>query len=638
MSVSKLLPSSGANDFNIALGGTYTAVTLSKEYPAGGYSIVSASGDVTLDIYAYNADGTLAVYTSTKSMTATKSFNKIVILGGQSGDLLSFTSKLTFISTDETSEVTAGAVATSVTPSSAPGINDTFTLTGRNFASNVAVTFTSANTTYTATAAKGIVRSNATSLIVTRPDNMPTTYSPYTLTVSNPGVDAPIGSNSHILSNAISAGNAPVWVTGSTVNLTLNASNTITLSATDADPSSTVSYSIASGTLPSGLSLNGSTGAITGTPTTSQQTVTFRATDNGGNYVDKAIKFNANPVWTTAAGALTIAVVGTSYSQTVVATDDNGAISYSVTSGSLPTGLSLNSSTGVISGTNGATASTTSSFTITATDTEGGSTARAFTIYNGSYITTTLTAASGTWTPSSTQSIEALVVAGGGAGTFDSGGAGGAGGLVYHSSLSVTSGVGISYTIGSGGTYSASTTPTTAANGTNSTFGAITAIGGGAGGFNNAAQPNGSSGGSGGGGSSNNNDGIGGNSTQGNSGGGTGYGNSGGDGATTGASGGAGGGAGGTGASGTTSNTQPQGGVGRQYFSNWYAAGGGGSISGSGTQASPASGVGGVGAVYTGNAAVAPVANTGSGGGASNQNGGVGTAGAAGVIVLRYIG
>ena len=57
------------------------------------------------------------------------------------------------------------------------------------------------------------------------------------------------------------------------------------------------------------------------------------------------------------------------------------ATAYAVTSGSMPGGASLNSSTGAITGTeSGSTGTTTYNFTITATDAEGQTAARAFSI------------------------------------------------------------------------------------------------------------------------------------------------------------------------------------------------------------------------------------------------------------------
>ena len=84
------------------------------------------------------------------------------------------------------------------------------------------------------------------------------------------------------------------------------------------------------------------------------------------------------PAWTTAAGSLgTVAAAGT-INFTVAATD---ATSFAVQSGSLPGGASLNSSTGAITGTeSGSTATTTYTFTIRATDAQGQTADRQFTI------------------------------------------------------------------------------------------------------------------------------------------------------------------------------------------------------------------------------------------------------------------
>lgn len=370
MAVSRLIPAGGANDFNLSLAGTYTSVVFNKEYASGSYSIVSNSGDATFDIYAYNNDGSLAGYTKTGSFTASKGFNKMVILGGTTGDVLSFSYKTTFVTVDDSDEVTAGPVATSVSPSAAPKVDDTFTLTGRNFASDCTVTFTSANTAYTATQAKSIVRSSPTSLIVTRPDNLPSEYSPYTLTVQNPGVSNPTGTNSHILANALTAGSTPVWVTGATLSrYSFNSAYSTTLQATDADAGSAITYSIVSGALPSGLTLAGATGVISGTPTTSvtQASFTVRATDAGGNFVDRGFTlFNTAPVWVTS-GTLAGMTGGQAYSVQLSATDD-ASITYSLASGTLPTGITLSSS-GLLSGT--PSNLTPGSFNITVNATDG---------------------------------------------------------------------------------------------------------------------------------------------------------------------------------------------------------------------------------------------------------------------------
>ena len=86
------------------------------------------------------------------------------------------------------------------------------------------------------------------------------------------------------------------------------------------------------------------------------------------------------PTWSTSAGSLGSVAAESAGSFTVVATSDS-AVTYSITSGALPGGLSLNSSTGAITGTeSGATAETTYNFTIRATDAELQTADRAFSI------------------------------------------------------------------------------------------------------------------------------------------------------------------------------------------------------------------------------------------------------------------
>jgi len=84
------------------------------------------------------------------------------------------------------------------------------------------------------------------------------------------------------------------------------------------------------------------------------------------------------PAWTTAAGSLGSNAAGSSVSYTVAATN---ATSFAIQSGSLPGGVSLNTSTGAITGTeSGATSETTYSFTIRATDAQSQTADRAFSI------------------------------------------------------------------------------------------------------------------------------------------------------------------------------------------------------------------------------------------------------------------
>ena len=374
------IPASGGNDFNLNITGPYTTVTFTQSYGAGSYSVTSGSNDITLDIYAFAADGSEAGYTNTKSFTATKRFNKMVVIGGTNGDVLGFSYKTTYATSATTSEIASGPFITSISPSFMANQNDTITITGGNFATNVSVTFT--GTGYSSTPAKNIVRSSSSSLIVTRPDNFPISGSPYTVTVLNPGVSSPTGSNSHILSNSVTSGTSPVWNTAATLpTFTRNVSYSTTVSATDPDSGGSITYSVISSSLAAGLSFNTSTATISGTATqATTSSITIRATDAGGNYVDRTFTIpNATPTWTTTAGQLSDATQNVAYSYQLVATDDSGSDpTYSLISGTLPPGLSINSS-GLINGS--ATAgNANASFTIRATDVNGGYVDRSFNI------------------------------------------------------------------------------------------------------------------------------------------------------------------------------------------------------------------------------------------------------------------
>ena len=87
---------------------------------------------------------------------------------------------------------------------------------------------------------------------------------------------------------------------------------------------------------------------------------------------------SAAPAWTTSAGSLGSVAATGSVNFTVAATN---ATSFAKTSGSFPGGVSINAGTGVISGTeSGSTQTTTFTFTIRATDAQGQTADRQFTI------------------------------------------------------------------------------------------------------------------------------------------------------------------------------------------------------------------------------------------------------------------
>jgi hypothetical protein len=136
-------------------------------------------------------------------------------------------------------------------------------------------------------------------------------------------------------------------------------------------------YAVSAGALPAGLSLNASSGAITGTPSGSGLSAfTVRATDSLNNFGSRAYSVNIGTnSLTVNPASLPGSVKGRPYSATVVAVGGTGPYTYSVSAGSLPPGLTLNSSSGAITGT--VTGDGPFSLTISALDTLGNTGSRA---------------------------------------------------------------------------------------------------------------------------------------------------------------------------------------------------------------------------------------------------------------------
>ncbi len=164
--------------------------------------------------------------------------------------------------------------------------------------------------------------------------------------------------------------NSPVTFTNPPVDPSNNVGDTVTVfaAATDSISGATLSYTATA--LPAGSSINPSSGAITGSPTTSGfwQTV---VTASDGTYSS-----STDIPWSVY-GALTVTdqgdqtnPIGATVSVSITATDTtSGTPSFSAAD--LPPGLSINSSTGAITGTISSSASTTTPYTPTITVSDG---------------------------------------------------------------------------------------------------------------------------------------------------------------------------------------------------------------------------------------------------------------------------
>ena len=389
----------------------------------------------------------------------------------------------------------------------------------------------------------------------------------------------------------------------------------------------------------------------------------------GTGTLDNQISVDQRPVFVTASGSLGTQRVG-SFSATVEATDPEsaGAVRYDVVGGTLPTGITLNTSTGVISGTITAeTAETVYNFTIQASDVDSNVSFRDFsiTLSGPSYSSFT---SSGTFAvPSGITVVDVLVVAGGGGGGGNTGGGGGAGGLIFRPGFPVTPGGTVTVTVGCGAGGGNAAPGST---GQDSVFGTLTAKGGGGGAGPGQLGVNGGSGGGGGNNSSNPptcSAGQGTQPTQPGDSGTYGFGFQGGRGdlrssifgGTTVSSGG-GGGAGSHGLTGSNGAPNPQaegsgnGGIGRAYTISdgttpvFYAGGGGGgkvspftfphpSPDKNGTGGQGGGGDGGLGPTNGTRAAGAGTANRGGGGGGSAASTTpVGGTGGKGIVIVKY--
>lgn len=141
-------------------------------------------------------------------------------------------------------------------------------------------------------------------------------------------------------------------------------------------------FSVSSGTLPAGLTLNSVTGDITGIPTTAGTSVfTITATDVNGclgftDYTITMASAGACPVITLSPSAVQNGVVGSPYMRQLV-TSPTTAVLFVISAGSLPPGITL-SPTGFLSGF--PTTPGTYVFTVTSTDANGCQGARNYTI------------------------------------------------------------------------------------------------------------------------------------------------------------------------------------------------------------------------------------------------------------------
>ena len=111
------------------------------------------------------------------------------------------------------------------------------------------------------------------------------------------------------------------------------------------------SWSVVSGSLPAGLSLDSVTGNINGIPTTpGSNNFTVRVVDATGATKDNGVSITIAQQLSIATNTLSNAPLNSSYNQILTANGGNSPFTWSISQGFLPNGLSLSPASGMISG------------------------------------------------------------------------------------------------------------------------------------------------------------------------------------------------------------------------------------------------------------------------------------------------
>jgi hypothetical protein len=128
-------------------------------------------------------------------------------------------------------------------------------------------------------------------------------------------------------------------------------------------------YTVSQGSLPNGLTLNSTSGIISGSPTaTGTSSFTVQATDSGGSQpVSQVLSITVNPEATLSVGSTSVAygTQGQSYQNVLAENGGNAPYTWAVTGGALPSSVTL-SSDGILEGL--PTVSGSFNFTVKVTD------------------------------------------------------------------------------------------------------------------------------------------------------------------------------------------------------------------------------------------------------------------------------
>ncbi len=255
----------------------------------------------------------------------------------------------------------AVTVATAALPNGTVGVPYNQTLTAANGLAPYAWSVS-------AGALPGLVLNAATGAL----SGTPTVAGPFGFTIKV--TDALTGTATRAYAGTIAT--APSVVTASLPNGELGVAYSTTLTGTGGTPP--YSWNLALGALPNGLGIS-ATGTISGVPTAPAGTSSFtvQLTDANTATASKGLSIVVQPAVAVATTSLPNGAVGVAYSQTLTATGGQAPFTWSLASGTLPTGLGI-SAAGVLSGP--PTVAGPFAFTLRVTDALGGTATQAYAV------------------------------------------------------------------------------------------------------------------------------------------------------------------------------------------------------------------------------------------------------------------
>ncbi|HVB85752.1 MAG TPA: putative Ig domain-containing protein [Candidatus Dormibacteraeota bacterium] len=337
---------------------TTTQPQVTAATAASAYSFkfqASGTGTLTWSVTGLPADG-LTFNTSNNTVSGTPTSPQTVAITLTVSDTYGQSSAATPFN------ITVNPAPLSITTTSLP--QGTI---GTGYSStNVAITGGTAPFTWSVSSGAlpaGLLLNTSTGAITGTPTSAAVTSAP-TIKVADSSTPQMTASKSFTVAITLSV------TTASLPNAAIGTAYTATLAAEGGQPS--YSWSVTNGSLPAGLSLNASTGAITGTPANNATSanITVKVQDSATAQQSATQAFSIFIPLTLESSSLPNGAIGSTYSQSVAVGGGTTPYTWSVTSGSLPAGLSLNASTGAITGTP-ANNTTSSTFTVKVTDSSG---------------------------------------------------------------------------------------------------------------------------------------------------------------------------------------------------------------------------------------------------------------------------